>query len=148
VVHLIVGGEDALRELDVAADDGVEGVADHLFGEFAHARQIDVRLDARVPEDAERTLGDVDSLIADALKIVIDAGNGQDEAEIGGHELVEREKLNDTIVDFHLELVDGVFFVEDALGELFDRCPKRHERTGARRARRGCPSRAGALSTR
>src|SRR5689334_19864895 len=28
VVHLIVGSEDALRELDVAADDGVEGVAD------------------------------------------------------------------------------------------------------------------------
>jgi len=42
----------------------------------------------------------------------------QDEAEIGGHELVEREKLNDAIVDFHLELVDGVFFVEDTLGEL------------------------------
>src|SRR6266403_4686921 len=118
VVHLIVGGEDALRELDVAADDGVEGIANHFLGELAHARQIDVGLDARMPEDAERALGDVDGLIADALKIVIDAGNGQDEAEIGGHELVEREKLNDAIVDFHLELVDGVFFVEDTLGEL------------------------------
>jgi hypothetical protein len=107
-----------LRELDVAANDGVEGVANHFLGELAHARQIDVRLDARVPEDAERALGDVDSLIADALEIVVDAGNGQDEAEIGGHELVQREKLNDTIVDFHLELVDGVFFVENALGEL------------------------------
>jgi len=32
---------------------------------------------------------------------------------------VQGEKLNDTIVDFHLELVDGVFFLEDALGELF-----------------------------
>jgi len=80
--------------------------------------QIDVGLDARMPEDAERALGDVDGLIADALKIVIDAGNGQDEAEIGGHELVQREKLNNAIVDFHLKLVDGVFFVEDTLGEL------------------------------
>src|SRR2546429_3732256 len=36
----------------------------------------------------------------------------QDEAEIDGHELVKREKLNDAVVDFHLELVDGVFFLE------------------------------------
>jgi len=73
--HLIVGGEDALRELDVAADDGVEGIANHFLGELAHARQIDVGLDARMPEDAERALGDVDGLIADALEIVVDAGN-------------------------------------------------------------------------
>jgi hypothetical protein len=32
---------------------------------------------------------------------------------------VEREKLDDAIVDFELKLVDLVFFVEDALGELF-----------------------------
>jgi len=119
VVHLIVGGKDALREFDVAANDGIEGVANHLLDEFAHAREIDVRLDARVAEDAEGALGDVDGLIADALEIVIDAGDGQDEAEIGGHKLVQGEKLHDAIVDFHLELVDGVFFFEDALGELF-----------------------------
>jgi hypothetical protein len=72
-----------------------------------------------VAKDAQGSLGDVDGLIADALEIVIDAGNSQDEAEIDGHELVQREKLNDAIVDFHLELVDGVFFLEDAIGELF-----------------------------
>src|SRR6266566_9901315 len=119
VVHLIVGGEDALRELDVAANDGVEGVADHFLGEFAHAREIDVGLDARVAEDTERALRDVDGLVADALEIVVDARDRQDEAEIGGHELVQGEKLNDAVVDFHLKLVDGVFFLEDALGELF-----------------------------
>jgi hypothetical protein len=32
---------------------------------------------------------------------------------------VQGEKLNDAIVNFHLELVDGVFFLENALGELF-----------------------------
>src|SRR5436309_10684010 len=30
-VYLIVGGEDTLREFDVAANDGVEGVANHFF---------------------------------------------------------------------------------------------------------------------
>ena len=73
MVYLIVGGEDALRELDVAADDGVEGVANHFFGEFAHAREIDVRLDARVAKNAQGALSDVDGLVADALEIVIDA---------------------------------------------------------------------------
>src|SRR5882762_7717511 len=119
VVHLIVGGKDTLCEFNIAADDGVEGIAHHLLGEFAHARQIYVGLHARVAKDAQGSLGDVDGLIADALEIVIDARDSQHEAEIDGHELVQGEKLNDTIVDFHLELVDGVFFLEDALGELF-----------------------------
>jgi hypothetical protein len=118
VVHLVVSGEDGLRELDIAADDGVEGVANHFFGEFAHAREIDVRLDARVTKDAQGALGDIDGLIADALEIVIDARDGENEAQIDGHELVEGEELNDAIVDFHLELVDGVFFGEDPVGKL------------------------------
>src|SRR6266478_4499808 len=102
VVHLVVGGEDALRQLDVATNDGVEGVTNHLFGEFAHAREIDVRFHARMAEDTEGTLGDVDRLITDALKIVVDARDGEDEAEVDGHELVQREKLDDAVVDFHL----------------------------------------------
>ncbi len=64
-------------------------------------------------------LRDVDGLIADAFEIVVDARNGEDKAEIDGHQLVEREQLDDAVVDFDLQFVDGVFFVEDALGELF-----------------------------
>jgi hypothetical protein len=30
---------------------------------------------------------------------------------------VESEKLNDAVVDFQLEFIDGVFFLEDAAGE-------------------------------
>jgi hypothetical protein len=118
-VHLIVGGKDTLGELNVAADDGVESIANHLLGEVAHARQIDVGLHAGVAKNAQGTLRDVDGLIADALEIVIYARDCEDEAEIDGHELVQSEKLNDAIVNFHLELVDGVFFLEDAVGELF-----------------------------
>jgi hypothetical protein len=32
---------------------------------------------------------------------------------------MEREELDDAIVDFELKLVDLIFFVKDALGELF-----------------------------
>src|SRR6266705_5197744 len=119
VVYLIIGGQDTLRKLHIAADDGVEGIANHFFDEFAHAREIDIRFHAGVAEDALGALGDIHGLIADALKIVVDARNRQDETEIGGHELVQGKKLHDAIVDFHLELVDGVLFLKDALGELF-----------------------------
>src|SRR5260370_12272638 len=70
-VHLIVGGKDTLSELDVAADDGVESVANHLLDQVTHARQIDVGLHARVAKNALGSLGDVDGLIADALEIVV-----------------------------------------------------------------------------
>src|SRR6266849_1392301 len=111
VVYLIVGSEDRLRELDVAADHGIEGVAHHFFDELAHTREIDVGLHARVAKDAQGALSDVDGLIADALEIVVDAGDGENKTEIDGHELVQGEKLNDAVVNFYLELVDGVFFL-------------------------------------
>jgi hypothetical protein len=70
-------------------------------------------------KDAQGALRNVHGLIADALEIIVNAGNREDEAQVGGHELVESEELNDAVVDFELKLVDGVFFIEDTLGELF-----------------------------
>jgi hypothetical protein len=119
IVHLIVGGQDVLREFDVASDDGVESVAHHFLDELAHAGKVHVGLDARVAKDALGALSNVDGLIANAFEIVVDAGNGEDEAEVNGHELVEGEKLDDAVVNFHLKLVDGVFFLKDAVGEGF-----------------------------
>ena len=119
VVDLIVAARTFWARSDVAADDGVEGVADHFFGKLAHAREIHIGLDARVAEDAGGGLGDVDGLVADALEVVVDAGNGEDEAKIHGHQLMEGEELDNAIVDFDLQFVDGVFFIEDALGQLF-----------------------------
>jgi hypothetical protein len=119
VVDLVVAGENFLSEVHVAADDSVKGVANHFLGEFAHARKIDVGLHARMAKDARGGLRDVDGLVADTLEVVVDAGNGKDEAEIDSHQLMESEKLEDPVVDFELEFIDGVFFIDDALGELF-----------------------------
>jgi len=119
VVYLIIGGEDFLREVDVAADDGVESVADHFFGKLAHTREIDVGLDAGMAEDALRGLRDVHGLVADALEVVVDARNGQDKAEIDGHQLMKGQQLDDAVIDFDLQFVDGIFFIENALGKLF-----------------------------
>jgi hypothetical protein len=70
-------------------------------------------------KDACRGLRDVDGLVTDALEIVVDAGNGKYEAEVDGHQLMERQELHNAVVDFELQLVDGVFFFENALGKLF-----------------------------
>jgi hypothetical protein len=125
VIDLVVHGQDFLREINIAADDGVQRIANHLFGNLAHARQVDVRLYARMAQNADGGLGDVDGLVADALEIVVDARDRENQAEIDGHQLVEREKLDDAVVDFDLQLVDGVFFIEDAFGELLVRVQDR-----------------------
>jgi hypothetical protein len=70
-------------------------------------------------KDALRGLRDIHGLVADALEIVVDAGNGQDKAEIDGHQLMQSQQLNDAVIDFDLQFVDGIFFVENALGKLF-----------------------------
>jgi hypothetical protein len=119
VIHLIIGGQDFLGEVNVAADYSVESVADHFFGELAHAREVDVGLDARMAKDPRSGLGDVDGLVADALEVVVDAGDSEHEAEIDGHQLMKREELDDAVVNFDLQFVDGVFLIEDAPGELF-----------------------------
>ena len=34
---------------------------------------------------------------------------------------MQRQQLHNTIVNFHLQFIDGIFFVEHALGELLVR---------------------------
>src|SRR5271169_1295910 len=72
-------------------------------------------------KNARGGLRDVDGLVADALEVVVDAGDGEDEAEIDSHQLVEREELDNAVVDFKLQFVDGVFLIDNALGKLLVR---------------------------
>jgi hypothetical protein len=116
-IDLIVALHDGLREILVAAHEGVQAVADHAFGEFGHARQIDVGLHLRMAHNAHGGLRDVHGLVADALEVAVDARNGQQEAEIDGHGRLQREQALDALVDFDLHLVDGVLFGEDGFGE-------------------------------
>src|SRR5690348_2717010 len=116
-IDLVVTLEDGLREFLVAADKRVEAIADHGFGEFAHARKIDVRLYLRVAHDAHGGMGDVDGLIADAFKVAIDARHGEKKAEVGSHGRLKSQGALNALVDFDLHFVDGVFLGEDGFGE-------------------------------
>src|SRR5450755_208143 len=71
IVNLIVAGQNFLRQLDIAAHHSVQGVANHFFDEFAHPRQVHIRLDAGVAQNPQRAQGDVYGLIADAFEIVV-----------------------------------------------------------------------------
>ena len=118
LIDLIVAGHDFLSEINVAADNGVEGIADLFLHNLGHTGQIDIRFNAGMAKDAQGTLGDVDGLIADAFEIIVDARYREDKTEVRGHELMESQELHDTIVDFELKFIDGVFFIEHALGKL------------------------------
>ena len=93
LIDLIVAlAERFAPKLDVAADHGIRAVADHSLGKLAHARQIDVGLHVRMAKDAHGGLRDVYGLVADALEVAVDAGNGQEKAQIAGHRRVKSEQ--------------------------------------------------------
>ena len=67
--------------------------------------------------DAHGGLRDVHGLVADAFEIAIDARNGQQKAQVGGHGRLQGEQALNALVDLDLHLVDGVFLAEDGFGE-------------------------------
>jgi hypothetical protein len=120
-IDLIVALEDALRKFLVAANDGIQTVADHSLGEFAHTRKIDIRLHLRVAHDAHGGLRDVHGLVADAFEVAVDAGNRKEEAKIRGHGGLQGELALDALIDLDLHFVDGIFFVEHSFRNTFVR---------------------------
>ena len=57
VIDLVLGGENFLREVHVAPNDGVKGVAHHFLSQFAHAREVHIGLHARVAQNSRKIAG-------------------------------------------------------------------------------------------
>ena len=51
-------------------------------------------------------LADVGGEVADALELAVDLDDGDDEAQVAGHRLVQREELEALLLDLDLVLVD------------------------------------------
>jgi hypothetical protein len=64
---------------------------------------------------------DVDSLIADALQVAIDAGNGQEEAQVNSHGGLSRQEALNAIVYFDLHFIDRVFLAQNGFRQVFFR---------------------------
>src|SRR5262249_10594425 len=88
-VHLGVGGEHLPGQRGVAPHEAVQAVPGHALGDLGHAGQVDDRLEGRVGQHPDRVLRDVDRLVADALEVGVDLHGGGDEAEVGGHRLLQ-----------------------------------------------------------
>src|SRR5271156_3312426 len=80
VVHL----EHGLGEFDLAFDKRLQSAAHHGTDGRSHAGDVDGQFDRRQIHHVHHPLGDVDGLVADALEVRIDLGDGEDEAQIHG----------------------------------------------------------------
>ena len=118
-IHLIVTPQNALRQILIAANQRVQAVANHGFGQFAHPRQIHVRLDLWMTKNAHRGLRDVHRLVADALQISIDSRYGEQQPQIRSHGLIQGEQALHALVNFDLHFVDRVFFGEHGFRQMF-----------------------------
>ena len=86
---------DVAAEGAVAAEEGVDGVAQHGAGAPRHVLERRVGLMSVAPCDGEplRRLRDVHGVIADALEVARHLDRADDEAEVARHRLLQREQL-------------------------------------------------------
>ena len=96
----------AWASVDVAADERVERVAEHVLRDLRHPRDVDQFLDRRMLQVAGHGFGDVDRQIADAFEVGVDLDRGDDGAQVDGHRLVQRQQLEAAVVDLDVQLVD------------------------------------------
>ena len=93
---------------NVAADKGVEGVAEHRLRQLAHSRDVNQRLDRRVAQVALAGLADVHGQVAHPLEVGVDLDGGDDHAQVGGHRLVQGQQLETAVVQLDVQVVDGL----------------------------------------
>jgi hypothetical protein len=105
-VEDVVPLEHGLGQADVAGDEGIDGPVQHRLGDFGHPRQHRLLADGAVIDVAARRLGDVHGEIADPLQVGVDLDRGDDDAQVDGYRLLQRQQFEGAIVDRHLAGVD------------------------------------------
>ena len=73
------------------------------------------KIGGRKLDHVHHALGDVDCLIADALQIGIDLGDGKNEAQVDRHGLLHGEQIERGLVDFALGRIDQALAFEHHL---------------------------------
>jgi hypothetical protein len=114
VIHF----EDGLCEFGFAFDERFESPANHGADRRAHTGDIDGKFNGGKFDHIHHAFGDVDGLIADALKVGIDFRNSEDETEIDGHRLLHGEKVEGGFVDFAFRRVDLALTFENKMAAI------------------------------
>src|SRR5208283_4435574 len=102
VIHF----EHGLRKLGFALDERLQGPAHHGADGGGHAADIDRQLYGRQVDQVHDALGDIYSLIAYALEVGVDLGDGQNKAQIDGRRLLRGQDVEGQFVNFALGGVD------------------------------------------
>ena len=81
---------------------------------------VDRQIRRRELDHIHDALGDIDGLVAHALEIRIDLGDGEDEAQIDSHGLLHGQQVKSSLVDLPLGGVDEALAFENhlATGEI------------------------------
>ena len=90
----------------VAADEGLERIGEHLAGEPCHLDDLGLGGDRPAGDQPLGRLGDVDGVIADALEVVGDLERRREHAQVARHRLLQREQVDDLLLDLDFEVVD------------------------------------------
>ena len=105
-VDLVVGGHDVARSQSVLAHERVEGLLEDRAGAFGHHRDSRRhRHRVLVERVASARSAMFVGQVADALQLAVDLDDGDEEAQVAGDGLVQRQDLEALLLDLDLVLV-------------------------------------------
>src|SRR6202008_5197588 len=89
---------DLSAESAVGADERIEGIAQHFASAAGHYLDLGyANVDLWFLGDPDRRFRDIDGVVAHALEVIRDFDGADDEAEITGHRLLQREQLHGSL---------------------------------------------------
>jgi len=108
--------------LNVARRERLERAVQHALRERGDRVEIGEWPRWRMRHVPGRRFADIDREIADALDVGVDLQNGDDDAQVGGERLSQREELEAAVVDFDVQLVDRLVAADHIGDELGVAC--------------------------
>src|SRR5579863_1733879 len=105
-VDHVIHFEHGLRKLDLAFNERFQGAPNHGAHGASHASDVDWKIDNRKVHHVHHTFGNVHRLIAHALEISIDLGDGKDKAQVNSHRLLHGKQVKRRFIDLALGSVN------------------------------------------
>ena len=109
LVYRVIPVEHGSCKGGILIHERIEAVAQHLGSDRHHLvdlRRLVKRIDT---DDVQQTIRDRCRVIPDSFEIVYDSSRGRDKAQVTRNRLVQRETLDDLVVNIELELIDSRF---------------------------------------
>lgn len=107
--------EDGACFLAIVVDKGIEDIREHAACSRNHFEGTNAFDEGMIVLECIHALGDIDCNIADTLKIAIDVHSREQQAQVDGHGLREREDPLALAIDGKIELVHALLAVDDEL---------------------------------